>query len=249
MATGTVEYIAPVAGVRFAPIEVSSSHPAVDKIVVETQGSDQIKFVFHLTDVFTDTDANDIAGDILDSIINRLAIELDRSIGQPHMRGFSLPKDASGSSYTVSTSRRILWNVAAPTMTLRDERRQELASLLEQPLARPDLYSAYRVAVNQSDHVARFMFLYSILLQLQPDDAQKYVDSFIRREMPNVLQSPRPDKPNVNETIFTRLRNEVAHRRPGTTSEQTRREIQENIAAFQTLVRTAIEHAVSNSQS
>jgi hypothetical protein len=160
------------------------------------------------------------------------------------MKGFSLPKDAAGSSYTVSNSVRILWGVAAPTITLGDERRQELARLLEQPIARPDLYSAYRFVVNQGDDVARFMFLYSILLQLQPDDNQKYVDKVIRREMPNVPQSQRPDKPNVNETIFTRLRNELAHRRPGTTLEGTRREIQEHVAALQELVRTAISRAV-----
>jgi hypothetical protein len=243
MATGTITYAASVESVRFAPIEVSNPHPAVEKIIVETKDSEQIQVVFHLTDVFTDTEADAIAGSIVASLTNRLAFELDRGIGHPYLKGFSLPKDASGSSYTVSSSVPLLWNVAAPTITLGDERRQELARLLEQPLARPDLYSAYRFVVNQTDDVARFMFLYSILLQLQPDDNQKYVDDFIRREMPNVLQSPRPDKMNVYETLFTRLRNEIAHRRPGTTPERTRREIQVNVAAFQELVRTAISRA------
>jgi len=244
MATGTVTYAAPVASVRFGPIEVSNSHPAVEKVIIETQDSEQIQVVFHLLDVFTETEANAIAGNIVASIINRLTFELDRGIGQPYMKGFSLPKDASGSSNRVSNSVRILWGVAAPTITLGNERRQELEKILEQPLGRPDLYSAYRFVVNQGDDVARFMFLYSILLQLQPDDDQKYVDNFIRREMPNVPQSQRPDKPNVNETIFTRLRNEIAHRRPGTTLEQTHREIRENVASFQALVRTAISRTV-----
>jgi hypothetical protein len=244
VASGTVTYVAPVASVRFAPIEVSSSHPAVEKIIVETQGSEQIQVVFHLLDVFTETEAIAIAGNIVASITDRLAFELDRGIGQLYMKGFSIPVDASGSAFTASTSMRLLWNVAAPTIELDDESQQKLARLLEQPLARPDLYSAYRYAINQSDEAVRFMFLYSILLQMQPDDNQKAVDDFIRREVPNVPQSQRPDNSHVNETIFTRLRNEIAHRRPGTTLEQTHREIRENVAAFQELVRTAVSRTV-----
>jgi hypothetical protein len=257
MATGTVAYIAPVAGVRFAPIEVSDPHPKVEKaekienIIIETQGSEQIRVVFHLIDVFTDTEANDIAGDLLDSIFDRLAFEFDRSIGQAYMRGYSLPKDASGTSYTASGSLRTFWGVAAPTITVSDERRRELAQelvrLLEQPPARPDLFFAYRFAVNQSDPVARFMFLYSVLLQLlqdllqlQQDPTQNQVDDFIRREKPEVeeREDPRPDKTGT-ETVFTCLRNEVAHIRSAT-PERTRREIQEHLPAFQKLVKTAI---------
>jgi hypothetical protein len=242
-ATGIVEYVAPVAGVRFAAIEVSNSHPAVEKIVVETQGSEQINVVFHLTDVFTDTEANVIAGDILASILNRLAFELDVSIGQPHLRGFSLPNDAVGASYTVSTSMSALWKVVAPTDTLDDERRRELARLLEQPFSRPDLSSAYRFAGTQSDPVTGFMFFYNILLQLH-HDRQEQVDAFIRRKAPDVSQSLSPKKKGKFETVYTRLRNEVGHKRPGTTPEQTRAEIEGNVAALQTLVKAVISRVL-----
>jgi hypothetical protein len=43
----------------------------------------------------------------------------------------------------------------------------------------------------QSDPVARFMFLYNILLQLN-NDRQQEVDNFIRREVSDVSQSPSP---------------------------------------------------------
>jgi hypothetical protein len=244
MATGTATYVAPVSSVRFKPIEVSSSHPAVEKIIVEAQNSERIQVVFHLLDVFTETEAKAIAGDIVASITNRLAFELNRGIGQPYMKGFSLPKDASGSSYTVSNSAGILWDVAASTITLGDERRQELARLLEQPLARPALYFAYRFAINQSDNVTRFMFLYNILKQLN-HDKQPRVDAFIREVMPDVeeYEDPRPNKTG-KETVFTGLRNEVGHAREGTTPEQTRVLIEDQVAAFQTLVKTAISDAI-----
>jgi hypothetical protein len=199
--------------------------------------------VFHLIDIFTETEAHAITWGILDSITNRLAFELDLSIGQPHLKGSSLPKDASGTSYTVSSDLLVLWDVAAPIITPGDIRRQELARLLEQPSSRPDLYSAYRFAGNQSDAVARFMFLYNILLQLH-NDKQGQVDNFVRRETPTVPQSPSPHKPDVTESIYTRLRNEVGHGRAGVTPEQTRTEIEENVAGLQTLVKVAISRAV-----
>lgn len=244
MATGTVEYAATITGVRFAPIEVSNPHPSIERIVVTAQDGEQLKVVFHLIDVFTETEANAIAGEILASIVNRLAFEFNVSIDQPHLTGFSLPKDADGSSYTVASSSIMMWDVAAPTLTLGDDRRQELARLLEQPFARPDLSSAYRFACNQRDPVTRFMFLYNILLQLN-NDRQPKVEAFIREVIPDVeeYEDPRPHKTG-KETVFTRLRNEVGHVREGTTPEQTRALIEGNVPALQALVRTAILRVV-----
>ncbi len=239
MATGTIEFAAPIAGLRFMPIEVSSPHPAAEKIVLKAQDDERMNIVFHLTDVFDFEEAAAIANAILPSIINRLAFYRNVPIGEPYSMGGTLPKDASGSSYTVRSDRLLMWDQAVPVLTLGDDKRQELARLLEQPYTHHHLYSAYRFAGNQKDHVARFMFLYNILLQLN-SDKQQQVDYFIRSEMPSVPQSPRPDRTNMIETVYTRLRNEVGHRRPGTTPEQTHKEIQDNVVAFQELVRTAI---------
>jgi hypothetical protein len=243
MATGTISFVAPIAGLRFIPIEVSSPHSVVEKIVLEAQDDERVESVFHLTDVFDFEEAEAIASSILPSIINRLAFYRNVSVGEPYPTGATLPKDASGTHYTVTSQRRILWESAAPVLTLGEDARQDLARLLEQPYTRHDLYSAYRFALNQSDPVARFMFLYNILLQLN-NDSQPQVDAFIRSKMPSVPQSPRPDREHIVETIYTRLRNEVGHRRPGSRPEETRGEIQDNAAQFQELVRTAISHVV-----
>lgn len=243
MVTGTIEFVAPIAGLRVTPIEVPSPHPTVEKIVLKAQDDEQMNIVFHLTDVFDFEDAAAIANGILPSIINRLAFYRNIPVGEPHFTGGTLPKDASGSSYTVRSNLLLMWDEAVPVLTLGNDERQELARLLEQPYTHPHLHSAYRFAGNQKDHVSRFMFLYNILLQLN-SDKQQQVDAFVRSEMPSVPQSPRPDHPNIIETVYTRLRNEVGHRRSGTTPEQTHKEIQDNVAAFQELVRTAISRAV-----
>jgi hypothetical protein len=109
------------------------------------------------------------------------------------------------------------------------------------------LYSAYRFALNQDDAVTRFMFLYNILLSLN-GDKQKRVEGFIRSEMPGVQQSlsgnPELQAKDVQETIYTRLRNEVSHVRKGTTPDKTKREIHDNVEPFRVLVERAISQAV-----
>jgi hypothetical protein len=243
MATGTVTFMAPVTGLQLDSIEISYSLPTVEKLSLETQEGGWIKIDFHLSNMFAIEDAEDIAKPILRSIIDRLAFELDVSIGEPYLRGATLPKDPSASVYTTTASLPVSWRVLAPDVIPDATRRREIAMLLEQPFSRPDLYSAYRFALNQSDAVARYMFLYNILLQLH-SDAQRQVDDFIRQEEPNVPQSPNPLNANVMETVYTRLRNEIGHTRAGTTPEQTRSEMEDHIAALQTLVKTAISRVV-----
>jgi hypothetical protein len=253
MPTGTIEYAASITGVCFKPMfrptEITNSDPSVEKIVLEVlevENDEQLKITFHLIDVFTSEEARSIAASILPSIVNRLAFYRDIPAGEPYNTGSRLPKDESGTSYTVTASLHIGASTRVE-IKLGEDAHRELVKKLEQPYTHDELYSLYRAAINQSDAVARFMFLYSILQSLQPCDEQKYVDDFIRGKMRKVPQSPRPDKPSKKETIYSRLRNEVAHRRPQTTPEQTRREIQNNVVAFQGLVRTAIEGAVGAS--
>lgn len=247
MATGTIEFAASISGIRFEPIEISNRHPAVERIILEAQADEQMTIVVHLTNIFDFEQAIEIGNEILPAIVDRLAFYRDVSIGELRCTGGTLPKDASGSSYSTRTNLALLWANAGLNYTLDAGTRQKLARLLEQPTTRADLYSAYRFALNQHDAAACFMFLYNILLSLN-SDSQGQVDNFIRSEEPGVPQylsgNKRLAAQGVKETIYTRLRNEVSHKRKGTTPEKTRSEIQDNVAAFQELVRTAISQAV-----
>jgi hypothetical protein len=57
MATGTYEFIVPVARLRLEQTEVANPHPSVEKILIETRDDERMTVVFHLTDVFTETEA------------------------------------------------------------------------------------------------------------------------------------------------------------------------------------------------
>jgi hypothetical protein len=239
MATGTVTFAAPATGLQLESIEVSSPLPEVEKINVETQQDGLLEIRFHLIDVFDPEDAENITRPVLRSIIDRLAFEVDVGIGDPYLSGATLPKDASGSTLSALKTLPVRWRVLPANVVPDDNWRRDIVKLLEKSPTRPDLYSAYRFASYQSDAVARYMFLYNILLQLH-NDSQKAVDDFILAEEPAVARKASPHNAGVTETVYTRLRNEVGHRRAGTSPDKTRTEIEHNLSALQKLTKTAI---------
>lgn len=121
MADGNMTFIVPVSGLKLEKTEVSNQHPNVEKILLESaerEEEDLLIIAFQLTNVFSEEDALTITKTILESIVNYLAFEFDLSFEQPHMKGFTLPKDASGVSHSTSTSVLVRWNVSAPTVEL-----------------------------------------------------------------------------------------------------------------------------------
>jgi hypothetical protein len=84
------------------------------------------------------------------------------------------------------------------------------------------------------------MHLYNILLMLF-DDSQACVDEFILRENPGVLLTPDP-RPNrtKNETVYTRLRNQFAHKR-GADLDQTKAEMKNCLSGLVALTKRTIE--------
>ena len=123
MASGTVEYAAPIAGLRLEPIEIANSHPAVEKIAVETQDGKRLKITFHLTDVFALEDARTMAEGILPSIVNRLAFHRNVPVGKLYFTGATLPNDVSGFRYTVTKDVVLLWHSEAPILILDEDTR------------------------------------------------------------------------------------------------------------------------------
>lgn len=94
-------------------------------------------------------------------------------------------------------------------------------------------YDLFYFALGLTDPLSKFMALYSILLTLCSDRQEK-VDKFVISVEPSVATNPpyRKRKSGVLETIYTRLRNQVGHVRPGTTIEVTRNEMETNLSGL-----------------
>ncbi|MEX2491984.1 MAG: hypothetical protein WD425_09515 [Nitrospirales bacterium] len=95
----------------------------------------------------------------------------------------------------------------------------------------------FRTAVMQPEALGKFMLLYQCLLQI--DDKQKVLDKQIQHLRPNVPLFTRPQK-NGTETFYTRLRNEVAHPRPGVSVDSTLDAIERSVDEFRAIVHERI---------
>ena len=103
-----------------------------------------------------------------------------------------------------------------------------------------DLLKRLNFARSLKDPVSRFLSLYAMLASVA-EDQQPAIDRLIRAEEPTVAssQSPKHGRP---ETIFTRLRNELAHHRDGVSVFATHEEIDLHVGRFEWLV-TRILHS------
>ena len=101
-------------------------------------------------------------------------------------------------------------------------------------------FSHIRSARLSVGPVEEFMHLYAILLIFNNDSQQK-VDEFVVSIEPNVQQtrSPKKTKTIALETVYTRLRNEFAHKR-GAVLSTTKLEMSKHLAGLRTIVQQAI---------
>jgi len=87
-----------------------------------------------------------------------------------------------------------------------------------QPPTSAQLYTAiamYAAGLESQNKVVRFLVFYSALalaaLFKWHDGNQENVDRLVLERNPQLTISPSPKKPNVNETLYTKLRNDFIH--------------------------------------
>lgn len=241
MAIGTVDFSAPIKGLQLDELKIDSPHPSIDKILVKTQGTDLLSIQFHLIDIFSQSEAKKVVSEVVKLIVNRLSFEFNCPIGEPRCRGMSLPTDQSGKKHVVIGELVLMNDILEGEIKPGKARLEKLRNKLACSNEEKDLYlSLFRFAIYQTDHVARFMFLYNLILYMNKEDFEK-VDTQICQIEPKVERKPIADarKKKNTETIFTKLRMEIAHGKRIDLS-RTQQEIHENVSHLQTIVRKAI---------
>ncbi len=93
-------------------------------------------------------------------------------------------------------------------------------------------------ACGISEPIGRFVALYALLLS-EAGDKQAEVDRLILQFDPNTQQTTSTKNGKL-ETLYTRLRNELAHVRPTTTVFSTHDEIELHLQRFQWLVKAIV---------
>ena len=250
MIRGTLTYRAAVKGfifARFAPFEVQVSQAGVERVVVGCSAESPIELTVTFSSVPSEDAARIIGKQVSRDLLSRLAVQYCLCIQEPCAPDASFESVGPGGE-TIRTAATSATAYTSGKRTVEVDAAE--IAVLKADLERPGpagevYYDLFRVALQAQDEVDRFMGLYRILLLRFPrpkdgKEDQKCVDDFIEQHTPEKRTHLRPDKPGVSETVYSRLRNEIAHARPGVDLAATRREMEARVHALAEVVRTAI---------
>lgn len=249
---GAISYRANLPLIRFA----AQTFPPEDKqaSAVKIEASEDGKFL-HITVFFEGLTSVEQARSFTDAIasqvVNRLTFKLGAFIGNAVCQGGGLTytyPDGTKHYESACVAQSITFGIQSnDVVTYGEESTRQLLDVLEKGTIKgeKEYYPMYRSAVATDDAIARYMLLYMILLYIF-DDSQNKVDKFIRTQDSGVEYKDKPKGFNGKETVYTRLRNQIGHRRKDTSIEDTRTEMNRHVQGLERLVKVAIEVVPSN---
>jgi len=250
MFKGTVTFMAKIKGngLKFPLVEFNPKEPGVDKVEIEGPNGDEIHTTVHLASVRSDEEGRALATRVNTAALNRIsfyhniAVENARSTGDQ----FSPLKPQPGVFIVAPAMYSFASGEASLVIGIPAD---QLKAELEPPyLPGEEKYGLFRSARQSMAPVEEFMHLYNILLMIF-DDSQADVDAFIMNEDLAVPQTPKPPQENkkrrkkkaIMETIYTRLRNEFAHKRVGVNLDNTKSDMAIRLGGLIGLTKRAIE--------
>jgi hypothetical protein len=245
MFKGTVTFRARIKGngLTVPLCEFNPNEPGVETVEVESPNGDEFLSTVHLASVATPEDGKAIATKVNTAALNRISFFHRIAIEDSHNTSAQFsplnPEPfvlaaAPGELLIVGEAVKLV--IGIPAARLKTE--------LEHSSPPGEQYfGLFRSARLSMSSVEEFMHLYHILLMLF-NDSQSSVDRFIVGEDPAVPQTPDPrprTRPLVMETVYTRLRNEFAHKRAGVNLDNTKAEMANRLGGLIALVTRAIE--------
>jgi len=251
---GTLKYTCDVLGFifrSFEPLEVRATEPWVEKVVVECRNETPLEVTVTFASAPSAETALISGRVICRTIVGRLALQYGLCVQEPFLAAQDLEEDKDG------RTTKVVAGGAPMVCNGKDSQKispQDLPGLKveleDQRPNRQNYEELYRIAMQAVDNVDRYMSLYRILSLLCPNaqgkEVQKCVDDFIEQQTKEKRHFKRPDKTSVLETVYTRLRNEVGHARPGVDLAHTRREMDGRVYELAAVVKKAIEIKTSN---
>lgn len=214
-------------------------YPNVEKIEVSTPDERSILIKFSFTSIPSQHDGTAIAEAISAQIADWLAFEYTIAASDPSHSESSWSDDDDPSQSLQSTL-----GFAMRAHVVHAVHERDLPSLVRNCRACSSVSDSHRARLRwilqREDSVARFMHLYSLLLELKggPNHTQREVDLYIQSIDPQVAMVQPPGR--QAQTIYTRLRNEVGHVIQGVTPESTAQQMEQHMANLIIIVKSAI---------
>lgn len=246
MVSGTVSFTAKITGngLAFPRVEYDPGVPNLPRVEVEAPDGFTINVIGHVDTVADANAATELVRGEVTKALDRIAFAQGAVIQAANPTGHQLQQvDDPNGLHLIGADMVMFVQGIEVTKAVQPE---PIKALLESaPLPGEHNYSFLRHAMQSRSLVEEFTNLYTILLNFY-NDSQLDVDAFIVSEDAGVPQSQQPPKPGQkkpprNETIYTRLRNELAHRRQGVDMANTKAEAVNRIGGLRALVKRAIE--------
>jgi hypothetical protein len=243
---GQVSFVARIAAqhITFPKVTAKSTWANVQEIEIESthEHGEEIKGTVHITGVASESFGIEVATEAIEDALNRLVYEYDVSIEPARIASsqFEPMAPAPGSGLHVHLGTGYLHIKGGDVRAIRGLAPAGIQAMLEAVQSPGERHFwLYRSARASTTQIEEFLHLYSMLLHLV-SGRQKEVDAFITEVEPTVAKSVSPMDGKTVETIYTRLRNEVGHRRPATTMQGTRAEMVAHVDGLRKVVRAAI---------
>ena len=245
MFKGSVDFVAQIKGNRltFPRFDFNPHEPGVDKVEIEGLDGDVIRSTVHLATVASPDDGMVLAAKVNTAALNRIAFYHNIAIENARCTrdDFSpLHPQPSAPVLVAGTGRYSL--TGSPVNFSIGLSAERLKAELEHATPPGEHnYGLFRSVRQSTGPVEEFMHLYNILLMLY-NDKQADVDAFIIAEDSSVPQTQHPLKARGEmETVYTRLRNELAHQRAGVNPDDTKVEMAHRLCDLIMLTKRAIE--------
>lgn len=247
MLKGQVELHASVESnpIVFGEVSLPGHDPSIDCITLQSDETNGMKLSVSICDVTTQEEGSRAALNEAERILDIIAFERHIAIAQPRIasQSFQPIREPKG-QHTISVGMTLHMKCNAAVVSRVDCSTIANQILNSAPVSL--LYkSMFRGAVRSKGGVERFMHLYNLLMMLHCDH-QGRLDQFIRSQEPNVPDTPSPHLKGVNETVYTRLRNELGHHRAGGDLERTKQEMHQQVGQLLLHVRTAIMQSANS---
>jgi len=243
MFTGSVSFEARIEGngLTFPALVFNPKEPGVDRVEMEGPSGNEIRSTVHISSAASPDDGRTLAAKVNKAALDRITFNHAIAIKDARITGDNFspinPQPgvlyASTGLYTYSGG-GASFTVGVNATTLKSE--------LEHPSPPGERYYAlFRSARQSASPAEEYMHIYHIILMLF-GDRQQDVDRFIVSEDPAVPQTQHPQKrAGVMETVYTRLRNEFAHKRVGVDLQKTKADMADQLAGLRNLAKLAIE--------
>lgn len=232
---GRVVFSAPFPGVEFSDIKYISNEPKAKDVSVNSNEKDGITLNIIIEDATSLEDAFDVSQKVSTYVANILCVHLASSVGSFRLKEHALVKIEPESEPVHELGNTLgLFCKVDIVKSLNDSQVKEIETLLSQNNhAGYENYELFRSALSLTDPLSKFMALYNIVLALS-GDTQEAVDTFILAVQPDIATNPpfHTRRSGIDETVYTRLRNEIGHKREGTTLEKTRNEMDANLSGL-----------------